>query len=104
MLSLTTETHGTTGRVTLAGRFTFECHKDFKKATDPLLADPALDEIHVHLGGLTHMDASSLGMLLVLREKAALADKSVVLLNPAPCAQSVLETVRFGKVFRIADA
>lgn len=101
MLNLTSEIHGTTGLVTLAGKFTFECHRDFKKATDPLLADPDLDEIHVHLGGLTQMDASSLGMLLVLREKAALKDKAVVLLNPAPCAQKVLETLRFGKVFRI---
>jgi anti-anti-sigma factor len=101
MMTITSDHLGTTGVVTLAGRFTFECHGEFRSATDPFLADPAITEIRVRMAGLDYMDASSLGMLLVLREKAELKGKNVVLVDPAPCARTVLESVQFGKLFKM---
>lgn len=100
-MTFTVRQDGDTGTVTLVGRFTFQSHKSFKAATDPLLEAGDILNIHLDLAGLEDMDASSLGMLLVLREKAGLRGKTVVLLAPAPCAQAVLEAAQFGKVFRI---
>jgi len=100
-MTVTAETRGDTGLVVLTGRFTFECHKAFKAATEPFLSDPAILNIHLDLAGLELMDASSLGMLLVLREKAEANNKFLVLVDLAPCAAVLLETVQFGKLFRI---
>jgi anti-anti-sigma factor len=90
-----------TGIVTLGGRFTFEGLQVFKGVTEPLLEDSAVRTIHLDLGTLEHMDASSLGMLLVLREKAEMRGKLLVLVALAPCASVLLESVHFGKLFRI---
>jgi anti-anti-sigma factor len=92
---------GSTGLVLLDGRFTFECHQAFKAATDPLLDSPGLTQIHLDLSGVTYMDSSSLGMLLVLREKAETRGQTIALVRPAPCVITILKVVQFGKIFQI---
>ena len=94
-------TDGDTGRVTLAGRFTFENLLAFKAATEPLLADPAIRILELDLSGIDVMAPSSLGMMLVLREKAELMGKAVRLMDPAPCVRTLLEVVQFGRLFDI---
>jgi len=100
-MSIHAATDGETGRVTLAGRFTFENLLAFKAATEPLLADPAVRIIELDLAGIDAMAPSSLGMLLVLREKAEMMGKAVRLVKPAPCVQILLEGVQFGRLFDI---
>ncbi len=101
-MTVSTQILGDTGVVTLAGSFTFECHKAFKEATDPFLEAPGIRNIHLDMAGLERMDASSLGMLLVLREKVELREKALRLLAPAPCALEIIESLQFGKLFTIA--
>ena len=100
-MTVSVHTSGDTGVVALDGRFTFETHRAFKAATDPLLADPAIRAIHVDLSGLVDMDASSLGMLLVLREKTEAHGKDLQLVKLAPCAAVLMESLQFGKLFKI---
>ena len=101
-MTLTYRILGDTGLITVAGRFTFECHQAFKDAADPLLASPEVKAIHLDLSGVESMNASSLGMLLVLREKAVQKGKTVLLKDPAPCAVAILEAVQFTQLFLIA--
>jgi anti-anti-sigma factor len=101
-MSVTAETRGETGLVTLTGKFTFECHLEVKAATDPLLADPAVKRIHLDLAGVDHMDASCLGMLLILREKAEAKGQELALLALSPTAKRLLESAQFMSLFRIA--
>ena len=92
---------GVNGQVRLAGRFTFECHQAFKAATDPLLDLPNLAQLQLDLSAVDYMDSSSLGMLLVLREKAETKGISIALLRPSPCVITILKVVQFGKLFQI---
>ncbi len=88
-------------RVAFAGRLTFGALGAFRKATEPLLEDPGVAVIHLDLGGVSHMDASSLGMLLVLREKAEARGRELEISALAPCASVLLESVHFQRLFRI---
>ena len=99
--NFTAQADGGNGRVQLAGRFTFECHQAFKSATDPLLEIPNLGQLQLDLSGVDYMDSSSLGMLLVLREKAETKGITVALLRPSPCVITILKVVQFGKLFQI---
>jgi len=85
----------------LVGRLTFECHQSFRTATDPLLDLAGLTQLQLDLSGVTYMDSSALGMLLVLREKAETRNMTVALLKPSPCVIAILKVVQFGKLFQI---
>jgi anti-anti-sigma factor len=100
-MNFSAQLQGATGMVLLEGRFTFECHQAFKNVTDPLLDNPALAEIRLDLAGVSYMDSSSLGMLLVLREKAEAKGRVIVLVRPSPSVITILKVVQFGKIFQI---
>ena len=100
-MNFSAQLQGATGMVLLEGRFTFECHQAFKEATDPLLDNPAVTEIRLDLAGISYMDSSSLGMLLVLREKAEVKGRAIVLVRPSPSVITILKVVQFGKIFQI---
>lgn len=101
-MEFSTHTDGMTGVVKLEGRFTFEAHQEFKGATTPLLAQN-LGAIHIDLSGVSYMDSSSLGMLLLLREKAEAKGMKVVLLRPSPSVLAIIKVVQFGKLFEIVE-
>jgi anti-anti-sigma factor len=100
-MTFSAQPQGTNGLVLLAGRFTFECHQAFKAATDPLLSAPGVTQIRLDLSGVNYMDSSSLGMLLVLREKADAKGQTIALVKPSPCVITILKVVQFGKLFQI---
>jgi anti-anti-sigma factor len=91
------------GTVMIEGKFNFESHKDFKAATGPLLETPGLTEIHLDLRNVNYMDSSSLGMVLLLREKADIKNISVLLLHPSNSVMTILNVVRFDKLFKIVE-
>lgn len=95
--------HGPIGVVKLEGRFTFESHQAFKAATGPLLEAEGVTEIHLDLSAVNYMDSSSLGMVLLLREKAEEKSISVVLAHPSPNVVAILQVVQFGKLFKILE-
>ncbi len=91
----------TTGTVKLEGRFTFESHQAFKAATGPLLESPDLKLMNLDLSAVNYMDSSSLGMVLLLRERADLKGITIVLQRPSPSVMAILKVVQFGKLFQI---
>ena len=87
--------------ISLNGRFDFNTHRDFRAAYEPLVADADARSVTVDFSGVDYLDSSALGMLLMLRDKAAAAKKQVELLNVRGNVKQVLEIANFGKLFSI---
>ena len=85
----------------LAGRFDFNVHREFKDAYSSLLADATVQVIGINLFGVDYLDSSALGMLLMLRERAATAGKQVSLEKPNATVVRILEIAKFDKLFQI---
>ncbi|GGY22015.1 STAS domain-containing protein [Paludibacterium paludis] len=92
---------GTTGRLMLIGQFDFNMHKDFRQASQELLDNHSINEIVVDFDQVPFLDSSALGMLLLLKERAAAQKKTMVLSNCHETVQQVLEIACFNKMFTI---
>ncbi|WP_269532400.1 STAS domain-containing protein [Chitinimonas sp. BJYL2] len=93
------EINGQTGRLLLSGQFDFSAHRDFRQACDELLGSEAVREILIDFGQVDYLDSSALGMLLLLKEKAA--GRQLALINCRDTVRQVLEIACFGKIFTI---
>lgn len=87
--------------ISVAGRFEFETHRDFKNAYLPLLDKATIREIEIDMNRVSFLDSSALGMLMLLHERAANAGKSVFLVNVSDYAGKVLSTSNFDRLFVI---
>ena len=90
-----------TVEVRLSGRFDFNAHRDFRAAYEPLMTDGDVRALTIDMGGVDYLDSSALGMLLMLRDKAAAANKALTLSNVRGPVKQVLEIANFGKLFQI---
>jgi len=88
-------------RISLNGRFDFNSHREFRHSYDSPLKTGAVSELEVDLGEVQYLDSSALGMLLMLKEKAQAADKSITLSNCRGTVKEVLDIANFGKLFNI---
>jgi len=85
----------------LSGRFDFHSHRDFRTAYENSLEDANVREIVINFQEVDYLDSSALGMLLLLREKADAAGKSVSLVGLQGMVKQVLEIANFGKLFSV---
>ena len=90
---------GQTGTISLDGRFTFETHPAFKACSRGLLTTP-ITHIVLDMAEVTHMDASSLGVILLLRE-ATQARMAISIRRPSASVLKLLQVVRFDQLFEI---
>ncbi|MEN6587945.1 MAG: STAS domain-containing protein [Sulfuricella sp.] len=88
-------------RISMAGRFDFNSHRQFREAYQQVLDDPAVKELEIDLGSVDYLDSSALGMLLLLREKTGAANKLLALTNCRGVVQQVLDVANFNKLFTI---
>ncbi|QNM98281.1 STAS domain-containing protein [Chitinimonas koreensis] len=95
------EIDGQTGRLVLSGQFDFSAHRDFRQACDDVLGKEGVREVLVDFQQVDYLDSSALGMLLLLKEKASAAGKSLALVNCRDTVRQVLEIACFGKIFTI---
>jgi len=100
-MKLSTRIEGQTGIVWLGGEFTFDTHPSFNTATQELMGQAGLNRIILDMTGVTRMDASSLGILLILREATQAGLTSLALRKPSPSVLSLLTVVHFEKLFEI---
>jgi HptB-dependent secretion and biofilm anti anti-sigma factor len=100
-MELTSRIEDRTATIGLEGRFTFESHPAFKACTRRVLEEGGVDRILLDLRQVSYLDASSLGMILLLREAAEARKVAVVLLKPSSAVMGLLEMVRFEKLFQI---
>lgn len=87
--------------VKLSGRFDFNAHREFRAAYEPLMVDAEVRSVRIDMAGVEYLDSSALGMLLMLRDKAGAANKSLTLMGVRGAVKQVLEIANFGKLFKI---
>jgi anti-anti-sigma factor len=61
----------------LSGRFEVSAHREFRETIDAALRNDDIEEVVIDLAEVVYIDSSALGMLLMLREKANGARKSL---------------------------
>jgi len=102
-MSLTLHKDAQASLIRLEGTFTFESHAAFRGLTQELIDAPGARQLTLDLSGLSYMDSSSLGMLLLLRDKTEAKGIKVVLIKPSPAVMSILKVVQFGRLFEIQE-
>lgn len=100
-MEIATEVTAGKAILSLNGRFDFHSHRDFRTAYEGALGDAAVREIAIDFKQVDYLDSSALGMLLLLREKAEAASKSVSLVGLHGMVKQVLEIANFGKLFTV---
>ena len=100
-MNFTSRIEDRTATIGLDGRFTFEAHPGFKARTREALDTKGLERIILDMEQVSYLDASSLGMILLLREAAEPLQVAVVLHRPSPAVMNLLEIVRFERLFQI---
>ncbi len=88
-------------RIAISGRFDFRAHLYFDEACAPLLHNVAVHVIEIDMSKVDYMDSAALGMLLMLRERAA--GTPIVLANASGVASRLLEIANFDKFFSIGN-
>ena len=83
------------------GRFDFNCFRDFRTSYEEALAQNGIKCILVDLQQVQYIDSAALGILLLLRDKAAPLGIKVELANLQGTVKDVLEIANFHKVFTI---
>lgn len=87
--------------LSIQGRFDFSIHRDFREKYESILGAPGISELDVDLRDVNYIDSSALGMLLLLREKAAAKHINMNLTNTQGSVRQVLEVANFGRLFNI---
>lgn len=100
-MQIRVDIQGNKAVIFLNGRFDFSTHSAFSTCYSAAIANVNIKEVDVDLGSVDYLDSSALGMLLLLSERAKIANKSVALANPSEMVAQVLERVSFGRIFSI---
>jgi len=85
--------------VSLSGRFDLTANLTFRNATRPLIGEDEVETVVIDFHQVPFMDSSALGLLLLLREQATAAKKTVVLRKCGPDLERVLSISNFNKMF-----
>lgn len=90
-----------TARIAMPNHFDFTMYRGFMKSYTPLLGNTAIREIEVELSAVDYLDSFALDMLMLLKERATAANKSLSLLSPSLYASRLLESTNFNQMFNI---
>jgi anti-anti-sigma factor len=96
-----TTTDGGIAVIALKGRFDFSAHRTFRDAFKVALDDSAVREIQINLLAVEYIDSSALGTLLMSKDNATGAGKSISLSGVAGVVKQVLDIANFHKLFTI---
>jgi len=88
-------------RIAMPGRFDFTMNREFLKSYIPLLDDAAIREIEIELSAVEFLDSSTLDMLMLLKNRATAANKSISLLNTSTLISRVLQITGMSWTFNI---
>lgn len=85
----------------VTGRLDFNRRDEFIGILETFLGEVATPEVHVDCARLDYVDSSGLGLLLVLRDRVQRLGSKVALIGCSESVREVLETVQFGRLFRM---
>lgn len=86
----------------VSGKFTFELHREFRQFSEQALENPECKQLDMDLSGVEYLDSSALGMLLLVRDKAAGVGKPVRLKGARGTTLQILHAVKFEELFVFA--
>jgi len=99
-MSVDSRTESGVLHIRVTGRFDFNAHKEFREATNLIVA--GIKKIEVDLTGTEYLDSSALGMLLLLRDKVS-GDRNAILIKGARAdVKKILEIANFDKLFTLS--
>ena len=87
-------------KINIDGRFDYDCHQDFS-ASYKELPQAAQKKYVIDLTGVSYLDSSALGMLLVLRERVGGDRSDITLLGANKDIKRVLDIASFEKLFTV---
>ena len=87
-------------RIAMPNRIDFSMYRGFMKSYTPLLNNSAIREIEIELSAVDYLDSFALDMLMLLKERATAANKSLALLSPSLPASKTLD-IHFSETFNI---
>jgi len=99
-----TSTEISDGRATLRleGRFELSAHRDLGNSCDSALATHGVNELELDLAGIEHFDRSGLGVLLLMKERADIAHKRMILSNCGASIRHLLDVADLKEIFDVA--
>ena len=100
-MQIDTQLEGGKARLVLNGRFDFNSHSMFNQTTDTLLREAGIQDLELDFDQVKYIDSSAMGMLLLLKERAKGASKSITLINCRGAVAQVLELSNFRRLFTI---
>lgn len=100
-MPITSQLNDDTVNITIAGRFDFSCHKEFRDAYRNTPAGSGKKFI-IDMSQTEYIDSSALGMLLLLREHAGSEQGSVHLKGCRNDVKDILKVSNFDKLFEIS--
>lgn len=83
----------------LSGRFTFDCHKEFTEHYNTIINRSDIEKLFIDLYKVEYLDSTALGMLLLLKERAAEKNISVCLRGCNGTVKHIIEVAGFHKLF-----
>jgi HptB-dependent secretion and biofilm anti anti-sigma factor len=86
--------------VALSGQLTFPDHTNFRALADKLLKS-AGQPLVIDLADLDFIDSAGLGMLLIVRNEAERANRTVALRAPRGQVKKIFELSKFESLFGI---
>lgn len=87
--------------VFVAGSLGTKAYSVFREACDAQLRSPGVALLEIDLSGVSYCNSQALGMLMLAREHAQKAGKSLLLSNPNQMVRNALELANFQKIFQI---
>lgn len=81
------------------GRLEFARRKVFADAVEAALADAGVTALVLDLAGATYIDSALLGQMLLFKDKAKAAGKSIALTGAQGMVADVLRVARFDMLF-----
>jgi anti-anti-sigma factor len=88
--------------VRLSGEFTFTDHAEFRSIVGSLF-DGKSSPVVIDLSKLEFIDSAGLGMLLLARDEASKASRSLVLRGPAGQVKRMFGVTKFDALFDVVD-
>ncbi len=88
--------------IEVTGDFTFAFYEQYTEALDEI-KNSAVSHVAVDLKGVSFIDSSALGLLLLTREECEEQGKELTLLNPKGKVKEMIDISQFNDLFSITD-
>jgi len=96
-----TQLTGPIATLDLVGRLTHEQHPALRAQVFPILATPDLETLRIDLSAVEYIDSSTLGLFLLIQERADAAGVEVVFVHPSPALMGEFRALHFNRLLTI---